>query len=586
MSRFIEGRSEEIQELFGVPPPTFPAGPEPAGDQPVFLVQLHPGLQSAFLSFLEATSRSLMENAGEPRESQQAEWAYFQLLLRITTNIIENERRSGLLNLFWLAHSKEVAATVEEYFNREGIRSHLKYQMHPLIRGFYRLLHRSTWHHFASTAPETLEYNLGIPFNHRLIESLVEDQLPLTEVDVPRIRFESVLVPQNRRFRLTGEEYRELRTILRDRIRHGLTKQEHSLLDVVKTHLPSVDRGTYDQEGAHVKMMFHPTIVTYLFTDYDETMERVTASPALKAGRERRGGWHYLFRDYVDLIQAVRRSEVIHRLRSDIALIPPGLVEMQLKEYVAEGRLFRFSESGEVLRSARKVTIVFADLRGFTAVSEGGISEVELTRSLYTVFDPVAGIVKRFKGQIDKFTGDGVMITFGTTRVSPEDELNALRTAIAIQVVVKDLQKQGKVSYRLGISLHTGRAQISRFLTDEKSVDVTVIGRHVNIASRVTGSGSRPWEVEAETPTQPADADQDVWIDPRGVLYNSGIAATGEYVEALRGSISWEVEEGKGGTRYTCFDPEIQKKILIAYVGDAKFKGVGRAQPVYRVVAS
>ncbi|MGH7474409.1 MAG: hypothetical protein ACREJW_10740, partial [Candidatus Methylomirabilales bacterium] len=171
-------------------------------------------------------------------------------------------------------------------------------------------------------------------------------------------------------------------------------------------------------------------------------------------------------------------------------------------------------------------------------------------------------------------------------QATPEDEMNALRTAIAIQGVVKDLQAQGRMSYRMGISLHTGRAQISRFIRDEKSVDTTVIGRHVNIASRVTGSGSRPWELEDETTPQHGNVDQDVWIDREGILYNWGIAATQEHVEVLRRSVPWQVEEGKSGTRYTYFDPELQKKILIEYVGDAKLKGVGRAQPIYRVITA
>ncbi|MGH7423956.1 MAG: hypothetical protein ACREJ1_09810, partial [Candidatus Methylomirabilales bacterium] len=52
LPRFIEGRAEEVQELFGVPVPILPEGPETTGDQPAFLVQLHPGLQPAFLNFL------------------------------------------------------------------------------------------------------------------------------------------------------------------------------------------------------------------------------------------------------------------------------------------------------------------------------------------------------------------------------------------------------------------------------------------------------------------------------------------------------------------------------------------------------
>ncbi|MFQ5990365.1 MAG: adenylate/guanylate cyclase domain-containing protein [Candidatus Methylomirabilales bacterium] len=584
--RFVEGRNEEIQELFGVPLPTLPEHPDSAGDHPVFLVQLHPRLQPAFLNFLGAASRTVMEEAREARDFQEAERAYFQLLLEITTNIIENERRSGLLNLFWLAHFKEIAATVQEYFHREQIPVYVKYQMHPLVRGFYRLVHRSTWNHFSNTAPQTLEYNLGLHFNHRLIESLSEDQLSFTEVDVTHTNLEGILVPQNRRFRLSGVEFRELRNVLRDRIRHGLAKQEHALIDLIKTHLPALDPSSYGEEAVQLKMVFHPAVVGYLFTDYDETLGQLIASAHLKEGRDRRGGWQHLLHDYLDLIQAVRRCEVIDRLRRGIALIPPGLDEIQVKQFSAEGRLFQFFESTEVLNSARKVTILFADLRGFTAASEGGISEVELTRSLYTVFDPVAGIVKQFRGQIDKFTGDGIMITFGTTQVSPEDEMNALRTAVTIHSLVKDLQRQGRIPYQMGVSLHTGRAQIGHFLPDEKSVDVTVIGRHVNIASRVAGSGGRARQTGDERRGAQASTDQEVWVDPHGTLYNFGVAATLEHVEALRRGSSWEIEEGKKGTRYTWFDPTLEKKILIEYVGDAKLKGVERAQPIYRVVAS
>lgn len=584
--RFIEGRTEEIQDLFGVPIPTLPEYPYPAGNSPVFLVQLHPRLQPAFLAFLAPACRSLMAAGSEPQEFQEAERSYFQLLLQITTNIIENERRSGLLNLFWLAHFKEIAATVREHFQREAIPAYVKYQMHPLVRGFYRLLHRSTWTHFSTTAPQTLEYNLGLHFNHRLIESLFEDQLPFTEADLAHVNPEGILIQQNRRFWLNGAEYREMRNVLRDRIRLGLSKQERPLIDLIKTHLPWLDPSSYEEEAVQLRMLFRPAIVGYLFTDYDETLGRLTASAQLKAGRDRRGGWQYLLHDYLDFIQAMRRCEVIDRLRRRITLIPPGLDEIQLKQYSTAGQLFQFFESTEVLNSARKVTILFADLRGFTAASEGGISEVELTRSLYTIFDPMAGIVKRFKGQIDKFTGDGVMITFGAAQGSPDDEMNAMRTAVALQALARDLQKQGKIPYQMGIGLHTGRAQIGHFLPDERSVDVTVIGRHVNIASRVAGSGGRPEERQGETQATPVSADQGVWIDRQGILYNFGIASTREHVEALRRSSAWETEEGQKGTRYTWFDPELEKKILIEYVGDAKLKGVERAQPIYRVVDS
>jgi class 3 adenylate cyclase len=86
--------------------------------------------------------------------------------------------------------------------------------------------------------------------------------------------------------------------------------------------------------------------------------------------------------------------------------------EAELRVRYEEGRLFRFYPDGEILKLARKITVVFADLRGFTAASEGGISERELAQQLYEVFDPFASLVERYHGRIDKFTGDGAMITF------------------------------------------------------------------------------------------------------------------------------------------------------------------------------
>jgi class 3 adenylate cyclase len=584
--RFVEGRIEEVQELFGLPLPTLPEGQQPTGTQPIFLVELHPRLKFVFLTFLEAIYRSLGEGGKEGRGLQESQSAYLNLLLQIATNVIENERRSGLLNLFWLAHSQEIANTVQEYFSREAIRGPVKYQIHPMLRGFYRNLHKLLWRRFTTMAPLRLEYSLGTPFNHRLIESLFDDQLPLTEGDVTTLRLETVLVSQNRRFRLSAEEYRELTHLLRERLRLGFTRQDVALLELIKTHLPTLEPSIYKTEAAQIKMLFHPGIVSYLFTDADETTPRLSASRTLKAGRDKRGGWHLLFQDYLDLIQAVRRFEVIHRLRRLIALTPPGLDEIQLKQYFAEGRLFRFLESTEVLNSARKITILFADLRGFTAASEGGISEVELTRSVYTVLDPVAAVVKRFGGRIDKFTGDGAMITFGTTQVSPEDELNALRTALTIQDTMQQLRAEGKTSFRMGISLHTGRAQIGRFVPDESSVDVTVIGRHVNIAGRLSGSGGRPWEADEEGKTPSADPEPAVWLSRDGTLYNQGIVATQEHVEELGRAVDLKMQEGERGATYTFFDEAVQKKVLIEYVGDAKFKGVERAHPIYRVVAS
>ena len=82
-------------------------------------------------------------------------------------------------------------------------------------------------------------------------------------------------------------------------------------------------------------------------------------------------------------------------------------------------RFYEFGESAQVLNNAVNATVLFLDLRGFTQTSEGQISERDLTRELYTVFDAFIPIVARFGGTVDKFLGDGMMITYGTEQGGP-----------------------------------------------------------------------------------------------------------------------------------------------------------------------
>jgi class 3 adenylate cyclase len=243
-----------------------------------------------------------------------------------------------------------------------------------------------------------------------------------------------------------------------------------------------------------------------------------------------------------------------------------------------EGRLYRFHPGAEVVTLARKITVLFADLRGFTRASEGGVSERELTDQLYEVFDPLAGIVGRYAGRIDKFTGDGVMITFGFDGVTPDDELNALRTAVSIQNLMASLRSEGRTGFEMGISIHTGRVQPAHFILDDRHMDRTVIGRNVNIAGRLSGSGKT--SVFDQGPAGSAD---EVWVDDEGTLYNTGIVVSQDTVEALLPLVQPEALQRGQGRGFRFRDADLGKNILLEYVGDAKFKGVGRAIAIYRL---
>jgi len=219
------------------------------------------------------------------------------------------------------------------------------------------------------------------------------------------------------------------------------------------------------------------------------------------------------------------------------------------------------------------------------------VSERELTQHLYEVFDPLASIVERFNGKIDKFTGDGVMVTFGSARFSRQDELNALRTALALQDMMRALRAAGRTHFDMGISIHTGRAQVAHFIVDDRNMDHTVIGRNVNIAGRLSGSGktqASTFDDESwlDRPTQtvkPQAAVQDVWVDEDGTLYNTGIVVSQDTVEEVVKVVDCKPLAAAGGGGQRFYDDVLRKNILLEYVGDAKFKGVGRSIAIYRL---
>jgi len=600
--RYVEGTPWELEELFGTPLPELPEGHFNAEQGEAILVDLHPSVRSAFRELVESAYRTLTARRGKDTGGDASFWSsagsgaspthFEDAFCALLISILERERRLGLFNLFWLAHSKDAADVIQEFFSQPGVKIDIKYQMYPLLQGSYRNTRNTVWATFKSQRRDKLRDNLGSRFNPRLMDCIIDDQLPLTEVSVARLNPAQVLVDQNRRFRLTFRAFKEIYGASRERLRDGLQRKELRLLDLLRRTLPSIRLELYDDEKSASKILFNTRVVTFLLGDVGEFGTRLLGNPVLKGevGPGRR--WSELVADYLDFLQAVKRSEVVDLIRQSIIIAGPSHSEGQSRQLFDEGRLYRFHPDSEILTSARKVTVIFADLRGFTRTSERGISERELTQQLYEVFDPLASIVERYHGKIDKFTGDGVMITFGTAHLSRQDELNALRTALALQGMMQALRAARRTRFEMGISVHTGRAQVAHFIVDDRTMDHTVIGRNVNIAGRLSGSGKSQastfdedsWKSASEAPTAvPQGGARDVWVDAEGTLYNTGIVVSQDTVEEVLKLTRCEPLSGVSGGGYGFFDDVLKRNVLLEYVGDAKFKGVGRSIAIYRL---
>ena len=594
--RFIAGTVGEIEELFGSGIPDLPEGPAGSAPGERFLVDLFPPIRKSLRDLVEHIYRGLSAGSGEQSAFASGKDAaafdeFEQVLEKVLAAIVEQERRLGLMNLFWLGHSKVVADVLQEFFSQQGVKLNIKYQVHPFLAGVHRNPLDRVWARFKHQNGNTLRQNLGADFNTALIDCIIDDQLPLTEPSSLRLNFQQILVDNNKRFRLTFPEFREMHATFRERLREVLRRKDPRTLELIRRRLPDVRPESYDEERSMIRLLFNNHVVTYLLAEFTGAGEGTFRSPVNRLERATRRKWSDLVLDYLDLLQAVKRSEVVDLARQSVELVGHLQAEAEFRVRYEEGRLFRFYPDGEILKLARKITVVFADLRGFTAVSEGGISERELANQLYEVFDPFASLVERYHGRIDKFTGDGAMITFGFSRVTPDDELNALRTALAIQDMMASLRASGRTKFSMGISVHTGRAQVAHFVVDDRTMDRTVIGRNVNIAGRLSGSakihggafGGEALDDAAQTRVEGSGARREVWVDESGILFNTGIVVSQDTVEEIvRQGVTepWTRGDVHG---YRVLDEIEKKNILLEYVGDAKFRGVGRSIAIYRL---
>ncbi len=133
------------------------------------------------------------------------------------------------------------------------------------------------------------------------------------------------------------------------------------------------------------------------------------------------------------------------------------------------------------------VTLLFADIRGFTAFSEEQNPD-RVVGLLNSYFSAMSEIIFEQGGTLDKYIGDGIMAIFGAPSASPNDADNAVKTAIAMQkrllTLNKELKAEGYPEISIGIGLHTGVATIG-YIGSEQRSEYTAIGDTVNLASRL-----------------------------------------------------------------------------------------------------
>ena len=140
----------------------------------------------------------------------------------------------------------------------------------------------------------------------------------------------------------------------------------------------------------------------------------------------------------------------------------------------------------------RQVTVLFADLREFTALSER-LRPEEVVGILNDYLERMTKVIGERGGRVDKFIGDAIMADWGALYEPAAPERAAVETALAMVRELADFNRESKIDDRplhLGIGLNSGEA-VAGSIGSTKKLEFTVIGDTVNVASRFEGVTKR-----------------------------------------------------------------------------------------------
>ena len=187
-----------------------------------------------------------------------------------------------------------------------------------------------------------------------------------------------------------------------------------------------------------------------------------------------------------------------------------SLLRRQVTDHLARASLARYfspnvvdalASAGEAGMAAHRhpVAVLFADIRGFTRLSEalGPEATIELLTEFHKL---VSRIVFEHRGTLEKYIGDAVMATFGTPSRGADDAGRALQCAWQLADETyrwnRERARRGSAPVHLGIGVHYGEAVLGS-IGDAQRLDYVVVGDTVNVASRLERL-TRELDVELE----------------------------------------------------------------------------------------
>jgi class 3 adenylate cyclase len=137
----------------------------------------------------------------------------------------------------------------------------------------------------------------------------------------------------------------------------------------------------------------------------------------------------------------------------------------------------------------RNVTILFSDIRNFTATAEQ-MTPVQVVTFLNDYFSEMVEAVFEQNGMLDKFLGDGLMAVFGVFGEEADHPRRAVLAALRMKALLAKLNGEramkGELPITIGIGIHSDDVIVGN-IGSRKRLEFTVVGDGVNVSSRLQG---------------------------------------------------------------------------------------------------
>ncbi len=227
-----------------------------------------------------------------------------------------------------------------------------------------------------------------------------------------------------------------------------------------------------------------------------------------------------------DVRVRVRRQDELGKLAASFNEMAAGLALQEKYRSVLNAVADRtvaeqlITQSGTLGGEIRHVSMLFCDIRGFTAITEN-MEPAEVIELLNEHMTALTDVAYKHGGIVDKFVGDLIMVLFGAPVSTGADALSAVQCALSMLQVRRTLNQTSKHSLEVGIGLATGSV-VAGCMGSDQRLSYTVLGHRVNLASRLC-SIAQAGEIVMDAETY-AEAQELIQAEPMPPMQLKGIS--------------------------------------------------------------